>query len=82
MHSGGLPEVSGIQERISAACEAAPTTEVVERLAAVVHRVLEIVFETQGFEASRHFLAEAANPDTNLADRHRAQKRGAHSALD
>jgi hypothetical protein len=60
----------GIQERISAACEASPNTEVVELLTTVVHRVLEIVFETQGFEASRHFLTEAVNLETNLADRH------------
>src|SRR5206468_8788822 len=53
---------------ISSACEVTPTTEVVERLTDVVHRVLEIVFETQGFEASRHFLGQAENG--NLADRH------------
>jgi hypothetical protein len=60
----------GIQERISAACEAPPTTEVTERLVSVIHRVLEVVFETQGFEASRHFLGDVANGESKLADRH------------
>jgi hypothetical protein len=60
---------SGIQERISTACEVQPTTEVMERLTTVIHRVLEIVFETQGFEASRHFLSDPANVESNLADR-------------
>ena len=32
--------------------------------------MLEIVFETQGFEASRHFLGQAESPESNLADRH------------
>jgi hypothetical protein len=61
---------SGIQERIVAACEVAPTTDVIDRVTQVVHRVLEIVFETQGFEASRHFLSAAESLESNLADRH------------
>jgi hypothetical protein len=61
---------AGIQQRISSACEVVPTTEVVERLTDVIHRVLEIVFETQGFEASRHFLGHTENQESNLADRH------------
>ena len=59
----------GIQERISVACEVAPSTDVMERITAVIYRVLEVVFETQGFEASRHFLGEAENAESNLADR-------------
>jgi hypothetical protein len=61
---------AGIEQRISAACDVVPSTEITERLIKVVHRVLEIVFETQGFEASRHFLGQAENGDSNLADRH------------
>jgi hypothetical protein len=61
---------SGIQDRISGACDVSPTTDMMDRLTKVVHRVLEIVFETQGFEASRHFLGQAAQPESNLADRH------------
>lgn len=61
---------NGIEERICTASEVVPSTEIMERLTSVVHRVLEVVFETQGFEASRHFLGDVTNGESVLADRH------------
>lgn len=55
---------SGFQERITAACETLPKTDVVDKLIQILHRVLEVVFERQGFEASRHFLG-ADGPQTH-----------------
>ena len=61
---------SSFQQRITGACETPPETAVVDKLVDVLHRVLEIVFETQGFDASRHFLNVETAQAKNLEDKY------------
>lgn len=56
---------SGVQQRILAAYSGGtPSSKTVDELANIVHRVLEVAFERQGFDASRHFLADPDSTET------------------
>lgn len=60
---------SSFEARISEASENQLGTNIVDTLTSVLHRVLEIVFEKQGFDAARHFLVDETCPQDALEAR-------------
>lgn len=60
---------SDFTDRIQEAGEGKYGTNVVDTLTATLHRVLETVFEKQGFDAARHFLGKDVSPTDALEAR-------------
>lgn len=59
-----------IRQRLQDASEGKLGDNIIEELTVLVHRILEVMFERQGFDATRHFLN-----DTTITNEHSLESR-------